>query len=57
MNWDSLQQVLRIVLYAGGGYLFGDAVKDGELFQQAVGGLLSVGAFAWWWFWERNRAA
>lgn len=56
MNWDTIQQVLRIVLYAGGGLVFGDAVKDGELFQQAVGGIMSVGAFAWWFIWERKRA-
>lgn len=56
MNWDTIQQVLRIVLYAGGGLVFGDAVKDGELFQQAVGGLMSVGAFVWWYVWERKRA-
>lgn len=55
MTWDSIQQVVRIVLYALGGWLLGDAVTQGEAFQAAVGGVLSIGAFVWWWFWERNR--
>lgn len=55
MTWDQLQQVIRILLYAGGGYLFGDAVTEGEMFQQAVAGVLGAGAFVWWWVWEKNR--
>jgi hypothetical protein len=56
MNWDSIQQLVRIVAYAVGGYLLGDAVANSEQFQAAVGGLVSVGAFAWWFYWERKRA-
>lgn len=55
MNWDSLQQLLRIVLYAIGGYLFGEGTAEGAQYQQAVGGLLTVLTFVWWWFWERKR--
>jgi hypothetical protein len=29
MNWDSIQQVLRIVLYAVGGYFLGEGVTNG----------------------------
>jgi hypothetical protein len=47
---------VRIVAYAVGGYLLGDAVANSEQFQAAVGGLMSVGAFAWWFYWERKRA-
>ena len=57
MNWDSIQQLLRILLYAIGGYFLGDAVTEGEAFQAAVGGVLSVGAFIWWLMWERQRPA
>jgi hypothetical protein len=42
--------------YAIGGYLLGDAVANSQQFQAAVGGLVSVGAFAWWFYWERKRA-
>lgn len=57
MTWDQIQQIVRIVLYAVGGYVFGDAVVEGDTFQQAVGGVLSVGAFAWWYIWDRKREA
>lgn len=55
MNWESIQQVLRIVLYAVGGYMLGDSVTEGEAFQAAVGGVMAVGAFLWWLLWERGR--
>lgn len=54
MNWDTIQQVLRILLYTGGGWLFGQSVADGAMYQAAVGGILSLGAFVWWYFWNRN---
>ena len=57
MTWDKIQQVLRIVIYSAGGYFLGDGVAQGEMFQAAVSGLMAVGAFAWWFFWERTRAA
>lgn len=57
MTWDSIQQILRIILYSGGGMVFGDAVAQGELYKAAVGGVLAVGAFMWWLLWERKRPA
>jgi hypothetical protein len=56
MNWDTIQQVIRILAYALGSYFLGTGVADGELFQQALGGLAAVGAFAWWLIVERNKA-
>jgi len=55
MNWDSIQQVIRIGLYAVGGYFLGDAVTEGAQFQAAVGGVIAVGSFVWWALWERKR--
>ncbi len=56
MSWDQLQQVLRIILYAIGGWAFSDAVVQGADFQNAVSGLLAVGAFIWWWVWDSKRS-
>lgn len=56
MNWATLQQLIRIVGYAVGSYFLGTAVADGELFQAALGGLTSIGAFAWWIIAERGKA-
>lgn len=57
MTWDTVQQVLRIVLYSLGGVVFGKSIADGAQFQALIGGILAVGSFAWWWFWDRNRTA
>ncbi|MDP2410342.1 MAG: hypothetical protein Q8M26_08655 [Pseudolabrys sp.] len=55
MNWDSVQQVVRIVLYSAGAYVLGDGVANGESFQALIGGVLNIGAFVWWYVWERKR--
>lgn len=55
MKFDTVQQVIRIGGYALGGYFLGEGVADSDLFQQALGGAVSVAAFAWWFFWERKR--
>lgn len=55
MDWDKIQQVLRIILYTVGGWVFNDAVTQSDLYQAAVGGVLSIGAFIWWYVWERKR--
>lgn len=57
MTWDTIQQVLRIILYTAGGVLFGKAVTDGAQFQGLVGGILACASFAWWWFWDRKRTS
>ena len=57
MNWDTIQQLLSIVLYSLCAFLLGDSVAQGDLFQGFIGGAVNVGAFVWWWFWERNRPA
>lgn len=56
MDWGQIQQVVRIVLYTLGGWLLGSDVADGALFQQALGGVLAVGGFVWWFF-SRTRTA
>lgn len=56
MSWSTIQQLIRIVAYTAGAYFFGDAVANGETFQAALGGLLNVGAFAWWALVERAKA-
>ncbi|WP_088342458.1 MULTISPECIES: hypothetical protein [Rhodomicrobium] len=56
MNWDTVQQLLRIILYSVGAFVLGDAVASAELYQGLIAGTVNVAAFAWWWFWERNRA-
>ena len=55
MTWDTLQQLVRIVAYSAGAYLLGEGVADGAQFQQAIGGVVSVAAFGWWFTRERTK--
>lgn len=55
LSFDTVQQVLRIALFTGGGVVLGDSITNGPEFQTAVGGVISIAAFCWWFFWERNQ--
>jgi hypothetical protein len=57
MTWDSIQQVLRIVLNAAGGVLIGKGYLTEEMSTTLIGGLLSLGSVSWWVVFERNRLA
>lgn len=57
MTWDTVQQVLRIVLNALGGILIGKGYLTEEMSVTLVGGVLSIGSVLWWAFWDKNRAA
>jgi len=52
MTWDRLQQLIRITAQVAGGYLVGDAVAQGEMYQAAVSGLVNIAAFGWWMYKE-----
>ena len=56
MNFSTIEQLIRILAYALGSYFLGAGVADGELYQAAIGGGVSVIAFIWWLVFERNRA-
>lgn len=55
MSWNTIAQLIRILGYSLGAGLFGEATADGELFQQALGGAVSLAAFVWWVAKERSK--
>lgn len=55
MNWDSIEQLIRILMYAIGSYVLGDGVASGEMFQSMIGGAVNVAAFVWWIVWEKGH--
>lgn len=57
MTWDSIQQVLRILLNAAGGVLIGKGYLTEETSTALIGGVLSVGSVIWWFIWDRGRVA
>ena len=54
MNWETTQQLIRIGGYAIGSGLLGSGVADGEQFQAALGGVVSIAAFVWFIVKERK---
>lgn len=55
MNWDTIQQIVRIILQIVAGSLIASGVIRAEDAPMFIGGLTSIAAFAWWWFWDRKR--
>jgi membrane associated rhomboid family serine protease len=51
---SNIEQLIRIVLYIGGSFAFGDAVANGAEYQAAVGGLVTAATFFWWAIRNRN---
>ena len=47
------EQAIRMALTTLGTYMFGNAVAQGAEFQGAIGAVITLGGFAWWYF--RNR--
>jgi hypothetical protein len=54
MNWDSVQQLIRIVLQFLSGVLVGKGILDAANAEVLTGAMLSISSVVWWWFWNRN---
>lgn len=54
MQMGTIEQLIRILLYAGGSAWLGSAVADGQMFQAAIGGVVAVATFVWWLLRERQ---
>ena len=52
----SIEQVIRIGLQLGAGLILGDAIANSAETQAAIGGVISVGTFAWWLVRNRKKA-
>lgn len=55
MKFDTVQQLIRIAMQAGGGIWLGTEVAQGDMYQAAIAGTIQVVAFLWWAFWENGR--
>lgn len=55
MNFDTVQQFLRIVLFAIGGWFLGDGIVESSAFESAVGGFISIVALGWWMYWDSGH--
>lgn len=57
MNWDTAQQLFRILLQAAAGALVSKGILTEEMAATASGAVLSLAGVAWWVLWNRKREA
>jgi hypothetical protein len=55
MDWNTLQQAIRILLQFVAGILVSRGVMTADMAAQATGAILSLGGIAWWVYWNRKR--
>lgn len=56
MNWNDIQQVVRILAYAAAGWLGAKGGLDPANVETLGGALLGLVSVAWWFFWNRKAA-
>ena len=56
MNWDTIQQLVRIIMQVVAGMLVSKGVLTEEMGVTLTGAVVSLGSVAWWVIWQRHRA-
>ncbi len=55
MDWNTVQQLLRILLQFGSGVLISKGVLTEEMAVTLTGGLISVASVVWWAVWNKKE--
>ena len=55
MDWNTVQQLLRILLQFGSGVLISKGVLTEEMAVTLTGGLISVASVVWWIAWNKKE--
>lgn len=56
MNWDTIQQIIRIAMQFIAGVLVSLGYLNQEMAAQLSGAVLSLAGVAWWTIWNRTPA-
>jgi hypothetical protein len=56
MNWDTVQQLVRILVQLGAGYMLKEGLITEDMVTTFVSATVSLGGIVWWIMWERKRA-
>ena len=56
MQWDTVQQFVRMGLQAGAGALMSKGYLDASAAEALIGGVMSLTSVAWWLVWNKKRA-
>lgn len=55
MTWDTVQQLIRIILQIAAGWLLSLGYITEEMATTLVGSVLSLAGIVWWALWQRGR--
>jgi len=55
MNWDTVQQFIRIIMQVLAGMLVSRGYITAEMGVTLSGAVLSLAGIAWWVFWDKKR--
>lgn len=56
MDWNSAQQILRIVMQVVAGFLISKGYLNEEMATTLTGAVLSFAAVVWWFVWNRKAS-
>lgn len=56
MNWDTIQQFIRIIMQVVAGMLVSKGFITEEMGVTLTGAIISLGGIAWWVFWQKGKA-
>jgi hypothetical protein len=54
MNWNDIQQIVRIVAFAVAGWLGNAGGLDPANTETLAGAFIALASVGWWWFWNRK---
>ncbi len=54
MDWNIIQQFIRILLQFGAGLLVSRGIINADMAASGIGAILSLGGIAWWAIWNRK---
>lgn len=57
MTWDTVQQLVRIVMQLVAGFLVQRGFITEDMSVTLVGAVVSLGGIAWWALWNNNQPA
>jgi hypothetical protein len=57
MTWDTIQQLVRIIMQVVAGMLVSKGIITEEMGVTLIGGVVSLGSVAWWVLWQRSRVS
>lgn len=55
LTWDSVQQLIRIVMQIIAGALISKGVMTDAIATQLTGAVMSLAGVVWWFIWDKNN--